>query len=307
MSESGKKTSDPKIIYDYPSPVSKLLAVGDAREISGWPNYLELGLTTEHVPDLVRMALDEDLHWADGESDEVWGPLHAWRALAQLRAEAAVEPLVELLSRVDEYDDDWTNEELPEVFGHIGRASIEPVARFLADSEQGLWSRIAAASSFAEISKRHSELRTECVDALTRQLEQYSHQDPTLNGFIINYLTELKAVESAPVMEQAFAADSVAISIQGDWEDTQISLGLLQERLTPQPKYHPLLDNFLSPLIGESPRPAQPQPETPRRAAETKSKAKIRTKLEAARKTKAKTKAKRKQQKKARKKQRKGK
>ena len=38
-------------------------------------------------------------------------------------------------------------------------------------------------------------------------------------------------------MEQAFAADKVDISIQGDWEDVQIELGLLAERLTPQPHY----------------------------------------------------------------------
>jgi hypothetical protein len=51
----------------------------------------------DQVPELIRMALDEDLHWADTESAEVWAPLHAWRTLAQLRAEAAVEPLIGLL------------------------------------------------------------------------------------------------------------------------------------------------------------------------------------------------------------------
>lgn len=40
----------------------------------GWPDYLKLGLTGEHVPELIRMALDEELHWADSESDAVWAP-----------------------------------------------------------------------------------------------------------------------------------------------------------------------------------------------------------------------------------------
>jgi hypothetical protein len=68
-------------------------------------------------------------------------------------------------------------------------------------------------------------------------LEHFAEVDPILNGFIISFLTDLKAVEAAPVMERAFAADCVDISIQGDWEDTQIELGLLQERQTPRPRF----------------------------------------------------------------------
>jgi hypothetical protein len=280
--------------------------MGDVRKIRGWSNYLDLGLTLDHVPDLIRMALDEELHWAMSDTLEVWAPIHAWRALAQLRAEAAVEPLIELLSRIDEHDDDWVNEELPEVFGHIGQASIEPVARFLADADQGLWSRVAAASSFAEIGKRRPEHRAQCVATLTQQLAQYPDQDHTLNGFIISYLTDLKAVESTSMMEQAFAAGCVDISIQGDWEDTQIWLGLLQRRLTPKPNYRPFLDQTFSPSFGESRQPDRPrQQKTPRRTEESKTKAKIKAELEAARKAKAKAKAKRKQRKKARRKQRK--
>ena len=60
----------------------------------------------------------------------------------------------------------------------------------------------------------------------------------TLNAFLMSYLVDLKAVEAAPVMEKAFAADRVDISVQGDWEDVQIRLGLLDERLTPAPDYH---------------------------------------------------------------------
>ena len=62
-------------------------------------------------------------------------------------------------------------------------------------------------------------------------------QHPGLNGFLINSLIDLRAVEAASLMERAFAADSVDISIMGDWEDVQIELGLLDERQTPKPHY----------------------------------------------------------------------
>ena len=81
----------------YHDPVAQLLTLGDPRQegriVSEWCDYPALGLTAEHVPELVRMALDDDLHWCDWERAEVWAPLHAWRALGQLRAESAVEPL----------------------------------------------------------------------------------------------------------------------------------------------------------------------------------------------------------------------
>ena len=67
----------------YRDPVAQLLTLGDPRQerrmASEWRDYPALGLAAEHVPELVRMALDEDLHWAGSESAEVWAPLHAWR------------------------------------------------------------------------------------------------------------------------------------------------------------------------------------------------------------------------------------
>jgi hypothetical protein len=65
----------------YSSPVSELLTVGDCRDFREWPNYLDLGLGSEHVPELIEVATDNELNWADSESLEVWAPVHAWRAL----------------------------------------------------------------------------------------------------------------------------------------------------------------------------------------------------------------------------------
>ena len=54
---------------------------------------------------------------------------------------------------------------------------------------------------------------------------------------MISYLTDLKAVESVPLVEQAFQSGNVDISVMGDFEDFQIELGLLEERLTPPLQY----------------------------------------------------------------------
>src|SRR5260221_13933415 len=93
----------------YQPPVDKLLTYGDARTFTEWPNYLVLGLTADHIPELIRMATDPALNSATSDTLEVWAPIHALRALGQLHAEAALEPLISLVDKVD--DDDSLFEE----------------------------------------------------------------------------------------------------------------------------------------------------------------------------------------------------
>jgi hypothetical protein len=58
---------------DYAPPVDKLLTYGEPSRTSSneWPNYLELGIGPEHIPDLVQMAKDEELNTADSESQRL--------------------------------------------------------------------------------------------------------------------------------------------------------------------------------------------------------------------------------------------
>jgi hypothetical protein len=229
--------------YRYSPPVDRLLTYGDCRKFHQWPNYLELGLTQEHVPELIRMATDEDLHWADSDSLEVWAPIHAWRALGQLHAEAAIKPLVALLAGTDEdEEDDWTPEELPYVFAEIGPAAIPDLTAFLADDQYGVYSRTAAANGLQHIAEKHPAARGEVVEILTRQLGQFSDQEENFNAFLVSALTDLKATEALPIIEQAFAADAVDEFVMGDWEDVQIEFDLRTERETPRRNY--FLESF---------------------------------------------------------------
>jgi hypothetical protein len=221
----------------YPPPIDKLLTLGDARTVRTWPDYRTYGLGPEHIPDLIRMVTDEDLNTAQSDSVQVWAPLHAWRALGQLRAESAVEPLLGLLHRIDDDQDDWVGEDLPKVMGMIGPAALPALAAYLADSSHGLWARVAASASLSEIGQRHPSSRADCVATLTRQLEQYKVNGKTINADVIAALIELKAVQVAPMMERAFAAGCVDNSVSGDWEDVQVELGLRQACATPKPDY----------------------------------------------------------------------
>ena len=223
----------------YSHPVSQLLTYGDCLKLPRWPeelDYLPLGFGSEHIPDLIRMVLDDDLYWANSDSLEVWAPVHAWRVLGQLQAEAAVEPLLTRLDLVDDDDNDWVSEELPQVFAMIGAAAIAPLHAFLVDPTHDTWACVAAAESLGEIGKAHPEARTACVAALTEVLEEFEDNDRTVNAFIISNLLDLKAVQTAQLMERAFAADAVDLSVMGDWEEVQIQMGWKIARETPIPE-----------------------------------------------------------------------
>jgi hypothetical protein len=252
--------------FGYSDPVARLLTIGDPREIPrntdwrgglNWPEYpADYGFTPEHAPDLIRMATDEALNQAMADSKEVWAPLHAWRALGQMKITQATQPLLSLLHRVDDEEDDWVAEELPDVMGMIGPAAIPAITEYLASPRNRLWARVAASTSLEKIVERYPETRETCITALTTALENFNLNDELLNGEIITILAEMKAVEAAPLVELAYKADRVDETILGDWEDFQVEVGLLEERLT-----DPEEDLDFNPfLLGDEPGLGKQQP-----------------------------------------------
>ncbi len=85
---------------DYAGPVQQLLTIGETRSYdpAEWLDYaVEFGLGREHIAELSRLACDRALNYGDPDSREAWAPLHAWRALGQLQAEASVAPMLAFL------------------------------------------------------------------------------------------------------------------------------------------------------------------------------------------------------------------
>lgn len=226
----------------YAPPVSALLALGDVEGGEEWQDYPALGLGPEHVPELIRLGTDEDVYFDDSEPapPSVYAPIHAWRALGELRAEAAAPALLPLL---DEWaDSDWPGEELPEIFARIGAAAIPALAAFLHEETHDLYARIHASEALEKLALRWGaedpQARTACVAALARTLGKFAINAPELNGFLISSLTVLRADGALPLIERAFATEAaVDCSIMGDWEDAQVSFGLKPARETPRPNY----------------------------------------------------------------------
>jgi hypothetical protein len=249
----------------YQPPVAGLLELGDETLTEEWIDYLALGLGPEHVPELIRLATDEQLNApTTSRQPETWAPTHAWRALGQLRAESAVEPLLELAEKLE--DGLYTDPEMAPVFGTIGRAAVPALARALGDDQKSPGVHILAIWGLEEIGTRDESARDEVVPPLLSRMEKWEHNTIDVNGFLVDALTGLRVMEAVPLMEQAFAAHRVDLLARGDWEDVQVELGLIEDRRkrrgglrgSIQAMEEALYEDSLGPAPGPASRPRSP-------------------------------------------------
>ena len=211
------------------SLIETLRKRGDARGSTRWPQFdpdyvSEYSLTADHVQALISLATQ----WVDEPPDNsaVYGPVHAWRALAQLRAVEAVQPLLDVQDKLDALGDDWYLEEFHHVFGLIGPPAIESLANYLADDTRAEFPRAKAAAGLREIVRHFPETRSRVVAILTAELARHQSDVGCLIGLMVGDLLRLKAVESAETIERAFAANVVDPAVAGDWEEVRQELGV---------------------------------------------------------------------------------
>jgi len=232
------------IEHTYTEPVSKLLRLGRP-DNRGWHDYHDMGITRADIPELIRLVEDKQLRWMekpddipeDEELPEWYGQIYAWRALAQLQAEEAIPALLNNLQEIDDYMDDWYGEESFKVFPMIGPAAIRPLAEYLADTKHGTWARVAASESLQKMVEAYPETKEECAAAIVTALKGYKENDESLNGSMVSDLVQMNAaLEHIGLIEEAFKAGNVDEAVDGDFEDIQVRLGLIEKRATPRPR-----------------------------------------------------------------------
>ncbi|MDJ0693573.1 hypothetical protein [Mastigocoleus sp. MO_188.B34] len=220
----------------YQNPVDKLLTFGNSYNYGNQSrDYIaELGLGSQHIPDLIQMAVDGELYGVDSEDSKNWAPVHAWYALAQLGAEEAIEPLVKLFHQRE--DCDLVSEEMPKVFGKIGAMAIPYLQSYLAEPSYGLFPRITATNSLEEIANHHPTARSQSIGVLIQQLKLFNQNPAELNGFLVASLTHLQAKESALVIKSAFetasnVGETVPEDIAGTWDEVKQALSVNDDEL----------------------------------------------------------------------------
>jgi hypothetical protein len=219
------------------TPLDALERAGDPGDTYSWvdgqPDYVErFGLSAAHVPALIELVRRWSSEDRLPEGDACWASVHAWRALAQLRACEAVEPMLNMLAALNELGDDWTVEEFPSVFGLIGASAAGPLSAYLANPQNGENPRITTARGLCEIGLKHADSRSAVVEILRRELARGGENSPVLNGFVVAYLIKLGAREAADTIERAFADGRVDPFITGDWNRVRRDLGITDKGIT---------------------------------------------------------------------------
>jgi hypothetical protein len=191
---------------EYTEPVARLLELGEPEWGGNWLDYREYGITADDVPELIRLVTDLERYCTEEEGAESWGPVHAWRALGQLRAEAAITPLINLFQEID---DDYFTQDIPEVFGMIGPRALPALAVYLSYPYRDYYARGHAGESIVKIGQGYPETREQCIQFIAGVLEKYEWNDPTFNGFLVANLMDLDAKSMLPLIREAFDSDNV--------------------------------------------------------------------------------------------------
>jgi len=215
------------LIFDLDEPTYSL--TGE------WLDYSQYGFDHDDVADLILLAVDENLHFAD--DDSMWVPAHAWRILGQLASDDAVLPLIGLFSLLVEQDDTMGLTDLPHVMGLIGPAAIAPLASFMNDDKQDEFARIAAMESLSDIVKQHTESRKDVLSVYQTYLKYPEPELPTMNGLLISCVLDIEGKELIEDLRTVFEHGYVDLSVVGDIEDVEIALKLRDERETPKPSF----------------------------------------------------------------------
>lgn len=219
----------------YSGPVAELLGL-DApptfQETEAWLDYAAMGIGERDIPDLIALATDPVLHLAYGDHPRAWGPLHAWRALAQLRATEAIRPLVQLAR--DYPANEWILQELNQVFARMGPDALQPLKKILANPSRTDGERETVAEAIGRLGQRHPEVCAACKGVARDRLADFARQTDTLNAFLVSAMIDLGAKEDIELIRRAYRSGAVDKILCGDIEDVEIALRLRTERDTPR-------------------------------------------------------------------------
>jgi hypothetical protein len=175
------------------------------------------------------MARDRDLYTANGDTDQVWAPLHAFYALSNLNVSAVVSELILLF----DLDDDWLDTALPELMGKIGAPALDRLRAYLADRTRWAYGHAEACRALVQIAVQHPDLCEPVVAMLSDQLRDAEYYHEVVNTAAMDALVELGAVEALPIIRRAFEQGQIDEMVRGGWGDVLEDLGIEPEVADP--------------------------------------------------------------------------
>lgn len=202
-----------------------------------WIDYVaKFDLTPDDLPILAIMVSSDKLYFAK-EANKYFVPFHAGCAISQLKVADSEVLLINQCYRRQMYDMDVLAEVLPFYLGNFGLAAI-PNLQLAMDKSEDPFIRVIFSEALEAMAHQYPETRSQVIEVLAKNLENYDTLDEIDNAFLIHNLVELKAVEQLPLIKKAFDAEKVDWSYMGDYEEIEIAMGVKTERTTPKPNFN---------------------------------------------------------------------
>ena len=213
-----------KAIDTYKTPIKDLFALGESYG-EDVPDYLAMGFSEEHLPDLIRLASDVKLHFdVSVPFEHFFAIIHAWRILAILKAEAAIAPLIPLFHHLK--DSDWIEIFVDEFWNPMGELALPDLKNYFADNMHDEWARGWALDPIVNFAKANPAICNDIVQLITNSLNQYTENSLAFNASLISKLVDLNAKESFDVIEKAFEAKQVDLTFAGGLPSVKEAFGL---------------------------------------------------------------------------------
>jgi hypothetical protein len=236
-------------IDSFSPRLSKFFELGALDHGDEWVDYrTTFALTGDDASELTRMATELALH--EQPEPAAWAPMHAWRALSQMQAASAARPLLDLA--LDLREDDWLLGDLPRVLASLGASSFDDVVGWMKEHAEDELAWLIAHEAIPRIASEHPDLRPRALELLGSELARALERDRERperdgerterdgarterdrerpernrerNGWLVAAAVDLRAVELAPQIHDAFEADVIDPTIAGDWKLVRAAL-----------------------------------------------------------------------------------
>ncbi len=202
--------TDPENFYS--EPVFSLMALGKPEPPFEWLDYSKLGITVEHEDELLALLGEDDFSYSDDEA-EIWIPLHAWRALAQIRSLNMLTIFCPMLWR---FDDQWIREDSSLIVQIFGPFALPLWLSYLSFTESAgkTDSVLSVVEGLALLGQKHIEARQTVSDDFTQRLARHADNDERYNAFLVLGLERLRAKNALPIIAAAYADETVDETVE---------------------------------------------------------------------------------------------
>lgn len=194
--------------------VTSIRELGEVFDVQPWLDYRAVLSADEYRESyLLSLLNDESFAHAPEGSPLPWVPLHAWRALGQMRSLALIDPVLRL-AEDDAYIHAYSDFE--KLSAEIGEPAIDPLIAILTDQTRSVCSRTLSAVGLGAIGRSAAgATRTRIIEALMDQIRNHA-TDGWVNGAATGALIAMQEQAVGPEVLRMYKQGQIQGSVRKD-------------------------------------------------------------------------------------------